>query len=908
MGVLMELTYGAKRLCMVITICALIASPLAAQIIHETGTLREFLGGSCPNCEYDNWISHISEGIANPGYNNYGPTELDPQTNGFGRYLQIPSNASGDSLISIWYSIFNSFLTGDTTSAEFLLSQSGLDSIYQLVILSDASRQYYILREMLNPAFYDNQLTPLDTTDDVRGSFTHGWGVFVFAPSAAQPNVLIEAPHPEDDYVSVFIAVDVFETYDAGLLMIAGAGREVLWTNQGEYNNSKSLSDPSRVYNSVFNTAHRAFVDHHGDHFALQLHSYDSGAHQGQRSLVISAGSDDDFPNEPVLDRCAFDDMISFTPFVCVPANSCGNHPDVTIGQYYQLFYEGGYAYHGTAPVIPTTNDLYGFGQNQQALYSNAGTREYQDPENFLHVEMDEMPDPIQDTITVYYRTDLPGQVTFDNYDNAIAYFHPAFQALQRALPHVAMAQVVGAVPDPLMFPQTPVYAMDTLVVWFRNQSATEMLNLVDVYTNDPVFLVVSAPIGSLIAPGRECPVAIVFNPQGPYNYQRVLTFSTNIGCRHTQLVGTGLGGVAQLAPPSVNFGPVSVTEIDTTTVYLQNIGNFAMSLSAVIDAPPHFTFLPFAIPDSLIDDGQQLPLYIRFDPLDIGTYEDTMYIIVQTYSTDTLALEVKGQGAIVVDIFSDDFSQDLGWTGYGLAGEWTRGIAMGGLGDDNYGGPDPAIDHTPSIDNMLVGNDLTAIDGDYEANLGDTYWLTSPVINCSSYVNVQLKYWQWLGVERNQYDHAHIQVFNGANWVTKWQNSTETIDESAWTQHIINVSHEADQNPVFRIRFGIGTTDGSWQYCGWNIDDLRVIGVEPTLSTITDLCVMTYMESSIFLAWSRVLYAQHYRVYRGVSPDFSVSPVYLIAETSANDTSYVDIDVLNQMPKAFYKVTSVDQ
>jgi len=904
----MELIFGTKRLCLLVALCALSANQLAAQTIHETGTLRDFLGGACPNCEYDNWISHISEGIANPGYNNYGPTQLDPQTNGFGLYLQIPSNASGDSLIAIWYSIFDSFLMGDTTSVQLRLTDTGLDSIYQLVILSDPSRQYYILREILNPAFYDSQLTPLDTTDDVRGSFTHGWGVYVFAPSASLPDVLVEAPHPEDDYVSVFVAVDVFETYDAGLLMIAGAGREVLWTNQGEYNNSKSLSDPSRVYNSVFNTAHRSFVDHHADHFCLQLHSYDSDAHQGQRSLVISSGSDDDFPNEPVLDRCALDDMISFTPFVCVPANSCGNHPDVTISQYYQLFYEGGYAYRGEAPIIPTTNDLYGFAQNQQALYSNAGTRKYQDPEDFLHIEMDEMPDPILDTITVYYQTELPGQVTFENYSNAIAYFHPAFQALQRALPHVAMAQVIGAVPDPLAFPQTLVYAVDTLVVRFRNQSATEMLYLTDVYTNDQVFIIESAPIGSLIDPGRECPVTVLFNPQGAYTYQRVLTFSTEIGCRHVPLVGTGLGGVAQLAPSSVNFGPVSLTETDTTTVLLQNIGNFPMSLSAVINAPPHFSFEPFAIPDSLIADGQQLPLRIRFDPLDIGSYQDTMYIIVQTYSTDTLALEVKGEGAIVVDIFSDDFSLDHGWTGYGLAGEWARGVAMGGLGDDNYGGPDPAFDHTPSIDNILIGNDLTAIDGDYEANLASPYWLTSPVINCSSYVNVQLKFWQWLGVERNQYDHAFIQAFNGTDWVTKWQNSTETIDEDTWTQHLINVSHEADQNPVFRIRFGIGTTDGSWQYCGWNIDDLRVIGVEPTLAAITSLCVMPYEETSIFLCWNRVLYAQHYNVYRGSSPDFAISPEYMIAEIPANDTTYVDTDVLDQMPNAFYKVTSLDQ
>ena len=888
-----------------IVLCVLLMIGAAsAEILHETGSLRGFLGGSCPNCDYDNWISHISEGIALPGYNNYGPVELDPQTNGFGRYQLIPSNASGDSLIAVWYSIFTYFLNSDTSTVESRLISSGLDSIYQLVVLSDTNRVYYILRESLNMAYYDSQMTPEDTTDDVRGSFDLGWGVYVFSPSATQPQVNIQAPHVEDDFISTFIGIDVFELYDAGFLMIAGAGREVLWTGQGEYNNTKSLSDPSRNYRTVFHTAHRAFVDHYQGNFTLQLHSYDSELHAGMKSLVISAGPDDPFPNEPILDRCVYDDMISLTPFIAVPANTCGNHPDVTISAYYRMYYEGGYAYQGNAPVIPTTNDLFGYGQNQQVLYSHQGHRRYLDPENFVHIEMDEFPDPILDTITVFYQTNLPGGVTFDNYTHAFDYYRPAYQALGSALIRTPMSHLVVGSPYPLIYPNVMVYDSDTLFAFFQNISLTENLSIQDAYADGAVFSVAWAPLGTILYPGAQCSVQVVFHPQDAGNFQRILTFSTDVGCSYLELEGTGLGGVGELEPPMLDFGPVSFNQSQISTVYLVNTGNFPMQLLSLIDTPPHFFFLDFPYHVAILP-GQRIPLQVLFMPLESGQYGDSIFVVTDTYSLDTLTLVVSGEGAVLAEIFFDDFSEDLGWTGYGGTGEWTRGSPRGGLGDDNYGGPDPTQDHTPDSNNFVIGNDLTAIDGDYEASLGQTYWITTPAIDCSTYQNVFVKYWRWLGVERNQYDHASVEVYDGTSWVRKWENSNTTIDENNWSESVFDVSHQAGGNTQFRIRFGIGSTDGSWQYCGWNIDDLVVIGIVPSLPTIDDLTLsLAQGNRSVRITWSSVSEANLYRVYRGDSLNFEVGPDNMIIEIAPPDTIYIDSGILNQTPHAFYRVT----
>ncbi|MCP4631417.1 MAG: T9SS type A sorting domain-containing protein [candidate division Zixibacteria bacterium] len=176
--------------------------------------------------------------------------------------------------------------------------------------------------------------------------------------------------------------------------------------------------------------------------------------------------------------------------------------------------------------------------------------------------------------------------------------------------------------------------------------------------------------------------------------------------------------------------------------------------------------------------------------------------------------------------IFSDDFSSNQGWTGTGGSGEWTISSATGGSGSDSYGGPDPSTDHSPTSDNGVLGTDLTSgSGGDYNADLSSTYWVTSPVIDCSNLTGISFSYWRWLGVERDTYDEVYLQVYNGSSWITLFENDDVTIDESSWSQYTFDVSGYADNNSGFRIRYGIGPSDGSWQYCGWNIDDIEVSG-----------------------------------------------------------------------------------
>ncbi len=191
-------------------------------------------------------------------------------------------------------------------------------------------------------------------------------------------------------------------------------------------------------------------------------------------------------------------------------------------------------------------------------------------------------------------------------------------------------------------------------------------------------------------------------------------------------------------------------------------------------------------------------------------------------YAT-TLTFEIAVGERLV--FFVDDFSADQGWGGLGGSGEWTIGPATGGSGGDSFGGPDPDTDHTLMGDNGVLGNDLTpGYGGDYDPNLSTTYWVTSPVIDCSDHTGVIMNFYRWLGVDSPSSDHAMMEVYDGTTWITVFKNE-DAFDESSWTEMEYDLSIYADENPDFQIRFGIGPTNAAYHYCGWNIDDISLKG-----------------------------------------------------------------------------------
>ena len=114
---------------------------------------------------------------------------------------------------------------------------------------------------------------------------------------------------------------------------------------------------------------------------------------------------------------------------------------------------------------------------------------------------------------------------------------------------------------------------------------------------------------------------------------------------------------------------------------------------------------------------------------------------------------------------------------------------------------------------------------GNYPNNMGTTYWATSPTVDCSACSgNWDLKFWKRLGVESASYDKAYVQVkTTSGGWATVYSNPYGSTNDGSFTQSSYDVSSYVSSNSAFQIRFGLGRTDSSVTYTGWNVDDVMI-------------------------------------------------------------------------------------
>ena len=122
---------------------------------------------------------------------------------------------------------------------------------------------------------------------------------------------------------------------------------------------------------------------------------------------------------------------------------------------------------------------------------------------------------------------------------------------------------------------------------------------------------------------------------------------------------------------------------------------------------------------------------------------------------------------------------------------------------------------------------------GNYPNGMPTTYWATSPVMNCGGCSGGwDLKFQKRLGVESSTWDRAYVSVKNPAgNWVNVWSNSG-TVNDGSYTTQTITISNYVAGNSNFQVRFGLGTSDGSVTYTGWNIDDVEILPKASGIST----------------------------------------------------------------------------
>ena len=255
------------------------------------------------------------------------------------------------------------------------------------------------------------------------------------------------------------------------------------------------------------------------------------------------------------------------------------------------------------------------------------------------------------------------------------------------------------------------------------------------------------------------------------------------------------------------------------TTYTMEFAGDGSISYSITTESPAEWlnientsgTLSPYTPLD--ID----LNISTAADTLPEGAYFARVYFTNETsHQGDTYRDVVLTVGDPSI-IYSWNLEENPGWT---TEDQWEYGFPLGGGGEHGY--PDPTSGHSGS---SVYGYNLA---GDYPNNLDERNLTTTP-INLYGRFNVQLRFWRWLGVESPEYDRAWVRVSNNnQDWITVWSND-DYVEDNSWVQQSFDISEVADNQPVVYIRWTMGTTDGGWKYCGWNIDDIEILAVPQT-------------------------------------------------------------------------------
>ena len=318
-----------------------------------------------------------------------------------------------------------------------------------------------------------------------------------------------------------------------------------------------------------------------------------------------------------------------------------------------------------------------------------------------------------------------------------------------------------------------------------------------------------------------------VVNPDGPgslndfNNKYAPGTWTLRISDNASSDTGTLNSWSLRIAPTAGSCAPeataqaVSVPHTYSSTITLAGLPNPESLAYAISSLPSHGTLRDgssnstiSSVPTTLVSDTV---LYIP-DPFYTGADAFTFTASNgQTSAPATVSVTV-GAPTVVGDFPLDS---NPGWS---VQGAWAFGVPTGG----GSGSKDPTSGFTGA---NVYGFNLA---GDYTNSLATTQYLTSNPVSLTGYVNAKLQFRRRLGIESSTYDKASIQMsLDGVNWTNLWVHSGSTVNESAWSLQSFDLGATADNASGVRFRWGLGPTDSSVTYFGWNLDDIQVVATQ---------------------------------------------------------------------------------
>jgi gingipain R len=200
---------------------------------------------------------------------------------------------------------------------------------------------------------------------------------------------------------------------------------------------------------------------------------------------------------------------------------------------------------------------------------------------------------------------------------------------------------------------------------------------------------------------------------------------------------------------------------------------------------------------------------------LENGEYLAEIEFVNETNNDGDTAKDATLKVGTPQPVYEWNMDTDPGWV---TQDQWGWGRPTGNGGE--YGNSDPSSGATGT--NVLGYN----LNGDYANNLPERHLSTGP-IDCSTLTDVSVSFQRYLNVEQPWYDHAYVRASaDGSSWTTVWENDA-AVEDSSWGEVSYDISAIADGNDHLYLRWTMGTTDSSWQFSGWNIDDVVISGID---------------------------------------------------------------------------------
>lgn len=174
--------------------------------------------------------------------------------------------------------------------------------------------------------------------------------------------------------------------------------------------------------------------------------------------------------------------------------------------------------------------------------------------------------------------------------------------------------------------------------------------------------------------------------------------------------------------------------------------------------------------------------------------------------------------------LFQFTLDEDPGWS---TEGDWAFGPPLGLGGSPTGSAPDPS---SACSGFFVYGYNLA---GNYAPDMPPTH-LTTSALDCTNLHELELRFKRWLGVM--DYDRASISISTDAqNFSPVWENPS-SIADLTWQDGAHILGPIADDQPELYIRWTMGPTQGgTFQLCGWNIDDIEIWGVRSVILSTDD-------------------------------------------------------------------------